>query len=279
MKSARVQLLMAVWTTMLLLALTGWAGAAVPSTPKTKAFKGTVTAVDQKEKTLAVRGFWTTRTFNVGDHCKVSLEDKADAELKDLRPGHRVEVRYLDDSGVKVASHVAQKNLLFTGHISAIDPASRILKVKRGTVSETFVAGDHCNVIIREDRNRALADLRIGYKVTVSYSSPGAMKVAQKIEQTGETFTGTVEAIDADTRTLKAQHLLSEKKFNLAKDCPIVIGGKSDGKLSDLRIGDKLSVYYEDIDGVLVATCVARDASPPPKPAPAQVTRTETPEP
>jgi hypothetical protein len=141
------------------------------------------------------------------------------------------------------------------------------------------VAGDHCNVIIRQDQNRALADLRIGNKVTVSYSSPEGAKVAQRIEQTGETFTGTVEAIDADARTLKAQHLLSEKKFNLAKDCPIVIGGKSDGKLSDLRIGDKLSVYYENIDGVLVATCVARDASPPTKPAPDQVTRTETPEP
>lgn len=271
--------MMAVWATMLLLALTGLADAAVPSTPKPKTFKGTVTAIDQKEKTFAVRGFWSTRTFNVGDHCKVSLEDKADAELKDLRPGHRVEVSYLGNSGVKVASQVVQKNLVFTGHISAIDPADRMFKVKRGAVSETFVAGDHCKVIIREDRDRALADLRIGHKVTVSYSAPGGTKVAQKIEQTGATFTGTVEAIDADARTLKAQHLLSEKKFNLAKDCPIVIGGKSDGKLSDLRIGDKLSVHYEDIDGVLVATCVARESSPPPKLAPGQVTRTETSEP
>jgi len=264
---------------MLFLALTGWAGTAVPSTAKPNSFKGTVAAVDQKEKTFTVRGFWTTRTFNVGDHCKVSLEDKTIAELKDLRPGYRVEVCYQGDSGVKVASQVAQKNLRYTGHVSAIDPASRTFKVKRGTVSETFVASDHCNVIIREDQNRALADLRIGNKVTVSYSSPEGTKVAQRIEQTGETFTGTIEAIDADARTLKAQHLLSEKKFNLAKDCPIVIGGKSDGKLSDLRIGDKLSVYYENLDGVLVATCVARDALPPPKPAPDQVSRTETPEP
>jgi Cu/Ag efflux protein CusF len=263
---------------MLVLAMTGWARAAVPSTDKPKSFKGTVTAVDQKEKTFAVRGFWTTRTFNVGDHCKVSLEDKADAELKDLRPGYRVEVNYLGNSGVKVASQVTQKNQAFTGNVSAIDPASRILKVKRGTLSETFVVGDHCNVIIRDDRNRALTELRIGHKVTVSYSAPGGTKVAQKIEQAGSTFTGTVEAIDADARTLKAQHLLSEKKFNLAKDCPIIIGGKSDGKLSDLRIGDKLSVVYEEMDGVLVATCVAREAAPT-KPAPAQVTRTETTEP
>jgi Cu/Ag efflux protein CusF len=276
MKTATVRWTMAGWAAWLLLAMTGQVAAAVSSTAKPKSFKGTITAVDPKEKSVAVRGFWTTRTFNVGDHCKVSLEDNANAELKDLRPGYRVEVGYLENNGVRIASQVMQKNLIFTGNISAIDPAGRILKVKRGGVTETFVAGDHCKVVIREDRNRALADLRIGHKVTVSYSAPGGAKVAQKIEQAGSTFTGTVEAIDADARTLKAQHLLSEKKFNLAKDCPIVIGGKSDGKLSDLRIGDKLSVHYEEMDGVLVATCVAReDASA--KPAPAEVTRTETP--
>jgi len=263
---------------MLLLALTGRAGAADAATPRPKSFKGTITAVDQKEKTFAVRGFWSTRTFNAGDHCKVSLEDKTDADFKDLRPGQRVEVNYLANSGVQVASQVVQKNIEFTGHICAIDPAGRTFKVKRGAVSEMFVAGDQCKVIIRDDRNRALADLRIGQKVTVRYTAPGGPKIAQRIEQTGSMFTGTVEAIDADARTLKAQHLLSEKKFNLAKDCPIVIGGKSDGKLSDLRIGDKLSVHYDDVDGVLVATSVAREGGPP-KPAPPQVTRTETSEP
>jgi Cu/Ag efflux protein CusF len=278
MKAAIVRSKMAVWATLLLLALTGRAAAAVSSTATPKSFKGTVTAIDQKEKTIAVRGFWTTRTFNVGDHCKVSLEDNANAGLQDLRPGYRVEVGYLENNGVRIASQVMQKNLVFTGNISAIDPANRTLKVKRGTISETFVAGDRCKVISREDRNRSLADLKIGQKVTVSYSAPGNAKVAQKIEQAGSTFTGTVEAIDADSRTLKAQHLLSEKKFNLAKDCPIVIGGKSDGKLSDLRIGDKLSIVYEEVDGVLVATCVAREAAPT-RAAPAEVTRTQSPEP
>ena len=275
MKTGIVRLIMAVWATLLLLALTQRVGAAVTSASKPKSFKGTVTAVDQKEKTFAVRGFWSTKTFHAGDHCKVSLEDKADADLKDLRPGHRVEVSYLANSGVKIASQVAQKNLEFTGHISAIDPADRTFKVKRGANSEAFVAGDQCKVIIREDRNKALADLRIGQKVTVSYTAPGGPKIAQRIEQTGSAFTGTVEAIDADTRTLKAQHLLSEKKFNLAKDCPIAIGGKSDGKLSDLRIGDKLTVHYDDVDGVLVATSIARGETAPAKPAPAEVTKTE----
>src|SRR6185369_13098967 len=123
MKTAIVRLTMAVWATLLLLALTGTTAAAVSSTARPKSFKGTVTAVDPKEKTIAVRGFWTTRTFNVGDHCKVSLEDNASAELKDLRPGYRVEVSYLQNNGVRIASQVMQKNLVFTGNIAAFDPA------------------------------------------------------------------------------------------------------------------------------------------------------------
>lgn len=278
MKNSFVRSIMAVWVALLLPTLAGRGMAADPTTSNPKSYKGTVKAVDEKEKTFAVGGFWSTRIFNAGDHCKVSMEDKPDAELKDLRPGQRVEVYYHAKDGVHVASQVMQKNLEFTGHIAAIDPASHSIKVKRGSVSEKFAAGDNCKVIGGDNRNRALADLKIGNKVTVSYTVSGGMKVAQRIEQEGSTFAGTIEAIDADSRTLKAQHLLSEKRFNLAKDCPIVIDGKSDGKLSDLRIGDRLSVYYEEMDGVLVATCVTRDASPP-KPAQGQVTRTETPEP
>lgn len=277
MKTARSGSIKAVWVTLFLIVLAAWASAAVPMTAKPKSFKGTVAAVDSKEKTFAVRGFWSTRTFNAGDHLKVSLEDKADAELKDLRPGQRVEVSYLSNSGVNVASQVMQKNLVFAGHVSAIDPTSRTVKVKRGSVSETFVADDQCKVIIRNDNSRGLSDLKIGNKVIVSYAGAEGAKVAQKIVQTGTTFTGTVEAIDADDRTLKVQYLLSEKKFNLAKDCPIIIDGKSAGKLSDLRIGDKLSINYEELDGVLVATSIARSETP--KPASAQVTKTHSPEP
>ena len=75
-------------------------------------------------------------------------------------------------------------------------------------------------------------------------------------------FVGTVEAIDAETRTLKAEHLLTDRRFHLADDCPIVINGKPDGKLSDIRIGDTVMFNYENVDGVLVANRIARETGP-----------------
>jgi len=278
MKTTSVPWVRAVLVTLLLLALAAWATAADSPTAQSKSYKGTVTAVDQKEKTFAVRGFWSTRTFHSSEHCKISLEDKPEAALQDLRPGYRVEVSYLDNNGVRVARQVAQKNLVFRGNIAAIDPQAHTVKVKRGFYTETFIAGDSCKVLFRDDP-KSLSDLRIGHKVTVSYLGPGDAKLARRIEQSGATFTGTVEAIDADDRTLKAQHLLSEKKFILAKDCPIVLAGKAGGKMSDLRIGDKLSFQYEEMDGVLVATTITREAPPAASTPPGQVTKTQSSEP
>jgi Cu/Ag efflux protein CusF len=258
MKTAIIPLSMSV---CVILALTGRIYADDTATAKQKSFKGTVMTVDEKERTLGVKRLWSTRTFEIGDHCKVSLEDKADAALKDLRPGHRVEVQYLAHDGVKVACQIAQKDVTYTGHVCARDTTHGTFTVKAGTGSKTFVAGDDCKFVIREEKDKSLADLKIGHKVTVRYLTTPQANMARRVEQMSRMFTGTIDVIDAETRTLKAQHLFAEKKFKLANDCQIIVAGRMDGKLSDLRIGDKLSFHYEDVDGVLVANRVAREGS------------------
>src|SRR5258705_10827569 len=122
-----------------ILAFTGRIYADDTATAKQRSFKGTVMAVDEKERTLGVKRFWSTSAFEIGDHCKVSLEDKADAALKDLRPGHRLEVQYLAHDGVKVASRIAQKDMTYTGHVCARDTTHGTFTVKAGTDSKTFV--------------------------------------------------------------------------------------------------------------------------------------------
>lgn len=261
MKTTIVRLTLTAWAVTLLAALTGraYSDNAPPTKPHT--FTGSVKLVDDNERSITVKGFLSTRRFNAGDHCDVSLEDKPDAALKDLQPGHRVEVQYLAHSGVNVASRITQKNATFTGHISAIDPTKRTLTVKGGVPRKAFVAGEDCKIIIREEKDHTLAGLKIGHKVTVRYTATEGCNLAHKIEQSSLTFAGTVEAIDATTGTLKAKQILSERRFTLAKDCQLIIDGRPNGKLSDLRIGDKLSFHYEDVDGVLVANRVEREAS------------------
>jgi len=224
-----------------------------------RTFGGTVSAVDQKERTVTVKGTFGKRVFNAGDNCIVSFSGKPDASLTDLRPGHKVEVSYRNAQGVPVAHRIAQEDVAFKGHISAIDPANRTLSVRDWRVTRNFTIGENCNVVLRNDKTGALGDLKIGHTVSVIYETPEGALVVQRIEQKSETFVGTIRAIDAGARTVKARSLMGERKFNLADGCRIVVEGKAEAGLGDLRIGDRVTFSYENTDGVLVADRLGRE--------------------
>lgn len=226
---------------------------------KPSSYNGSIVAVDPQEKTVTVRGGLTTRTFNAGDNCQVVLEDKPRASLADLAACQKVEVRYRKVQGVPIAQEVIQKNRTFKGHITALDPAKRTISVKHGLFTRGFALANGSTVIVKNDKAGSLENLRIGDTVTVIYQLDNDPLIAQRVEQKNPTFTGTIRAIDARTRTVTARSLMGEKKFHLANGCKIVVNGKTDAGLSDLRIGDRMSVSYEDADGVLVANRIGRE--------------------
>jgi hypothetical protein len=239
---------------------------------KEKSFKGNVAAVDAQDRTFSVKGLFFTRNFNMASDCKVSLQDKSVASLVELRPGQKVDIRYDENNGVRIARQIAQHDLIHTGHITAIDPAARTLTLKEGVTTHNFAVAPDCAVVLKDDKWAALSSLQVGDAVHVIYEPVKGLQMASRIEQKSEMFVGTIEAVDAITRSVKAKDFLSEKKFNLADDCPIVIHGKLNGSLSDLRIGDRASISYDNQDGVLVAnrvrpmtgTLAAAPAAPPP---------------
>ena len=234
-------------------------GEGTAAVQKEKTCKGIVASVDQKERTVSVKNFWGTKIFNVGDTCTVSLQDQPTAALADVRPGQAVEIGYDNAHGVLVADRIAQHNLVFTGYIFAIDSAKRTLAIKHGTFTRDFALADDCTVVIKGDNTKTLDDLKVGHTVNVVYESVNGSLQARRIEQRSPTFVGTIKAIDAETRTVKARDLLAEKTFHLADGCQIVVGGKPGGSLSDLRIGDRFAFTYEDTDGVLVANRIGRE--------------------
>jgi len=228
---------------------------------KDKIFKGAITSIDQKDKTVSVKNFWGTKIFNVADNCTVSLEDQRSASLADLHPGQKVEISYENAHGVLVAGRIAQHNMVFTGYINTIDPAKLTLTVKHGTFTRNFAVAKDCVVVIKDDNTKTLDDLKVGHSVNVIYESVNDSLLARRIEQKSPTFVGTIKAIDAETQTVKAKDLLEEKTFHLADGCQIVTGGKPGGSLSDLRIGDRLAFTYEDMDSVFVANRIGRETA------------------
>ena len=103
----------------------------------------------------------------------------------------------------------------------------------------------------------------MGNHVTVTYETPNDTLTARQIAQTSAMFSGTLTAIDLGERTVKAKTLFDTKKFNLADNCAIVLDGKPDGQLSDLRPDEQLEFSYDDVNGVNVVNRIADTKTAP----------------
>jgi len=219
-----------------------------------KSYTGTVVAVDPSEHTLNVKGgvFNMNRAFNLGGTCAVFQLDKNNATANDLRAGEKVTVSYEDTHGVLIASRVEQEPMRFEGMIKAIDNEQHMLTLHQRTLDKQIQFPADCKIMLRDGKAGALADLKIGSHVAVTYETPGSTPMARQITQTSIPYTGTLTAIDLNDRTVKAKSMVATKKFILADNCTIVINGRTDGKLDELKPNDKLSFSYDEINGVNV---------------------------
>jgi Cu/Ag efflux protein CusF len=223
-----------------------------------KTYTGTIVSVDSKEHLLDVRGFpFSSKKFNLGDTCAYTIVGQDTGAIGDLRPGQKVTVGYQNAHGVLVADRVTQQPMRDEGMVKAIDPATQALTLHLGVMDKTFQLPANCEVTLRGDKSGTVADIRPGNHVLITYEVPNGKPTAREIAQTSESFTGDLTAIDLDQRTIKAKAMFTTRKFDLGDDCAIVINGKPNGKLTDLRPGESLSFSYDNINGVNVVNRIA----------------------
>jgi Cu/Ag efflux protein CusF len=232
--------------------------AAAANNKSDKTYTGTVTSVDPKEHVLNVKG-WTmwTKAFNLGGTCFISQLGKDNATVNDLRAGEKVSVSYQEVHGVLIASRVEQEPMRFEGMVKTISTDRHTLTLHRTALDKDVQFPADCKIVLRDGRNGTPADIQVGYHVTVTYETPGGMPTAREVAQTSIPFTGTLTAIDLTDNTVKAKAAFDSKKFILADNCAIVINGRADGKLADLKPNDKLLFNYDEINGVDVVNRIA----------------------
>jgi len=222
-----------------------------------KHYTGTVVSIDNKDLTFKVRGFILSKHFNVGSACSYKLLDETPGAFSDLRPGERVAINYQNANGVLVADRVEQQPMSNEGMIKAIDPTAHTLTLHMRGLDKTFYIANDCGVVLADDKPGTVADIQTGDHVKVIYETPNDVLVARQIAQSSVEFTGTLTAIDLENKTLKAKTPFTSKKFNVGDDCVVVINGKPDGHLDDLRPDERLTISYDEINGVNVANRIA----------------------
>ena len=228
-----------------------------------KTCTGTVMAVDPQEHTLQVSGWLMThKDFNLGNPCAFVQLDKPSGMISDLRPGEKVTVSYQAVHGVKIADRVQQLAMQTEGEVKAIDPANNTLTIHGGGMDRQLTIGSDCNVVLLHQTSGVIKDIRPGDHVKITYETPGSQPVAREIAQTSLEYSGNLTAIDLEARTVKAGTAFDSRKFNLADNCAIVINGRIDGQLGDLKPNDKLTLSYDEIKGVNVVNRIGVLESP-----------------
>jgi len=257
------------WLTLGLVAFTATiavnASAGQPAADRPeKHWTGTITYVSPADRVLKLKN-WTSfqKNFNLAENCVYALWEKGDATPANLRPGQKVIVSYQDAHGVLIASRIEQEPLRLEGMVVAIDPGQHQLTMHQRGLDRTVQIAAECQVILHGSRAGALTDLQAGSYVTVTYETPGGTLTARQIEQTSQTFTGTLTAIDLGEKTLKAKTAFDTKKFNVADHCAIVMNGRLDGRLADLKPNDKLVLHFDEINGVNVVNWIAPAGNAP----------------
>jgi Cu/Ag efflux protein CusF len=239
---------------------------ATPAAGPEKCYTGQIVSIDPQNRTLSVQSWMLSKKeFNLGDKCAYVVWGINNSTAGDLRPGQKVSVVYQDSHGVRIADRVEQRPMQYEGMVTAIDFNKHTLTMHQRGFDEPMVIADGCNVTLRDNKPGVLTDIQPGDHVTVTYETPNDIRVARQIAQTSSAFTGRLTAIDLDQKMVKAKSTFETKKFNLADNCAIVIAGRTDGTLSQLKPGDRLLFNYDTVNGVNVVNRIA--------PAPAEEER------
>ncbi|TAL02186.1 MAG: hypothetical protein EPO07_07600 [Verrucomicrobia bacterium] len=228
-----------------------------------KHYTGTIVSIDPKENALVVRGsVFGSKKFALGEGCSFLTLDKSAAAGSDLRAGQKVLVVYQNVQGVNAANHVEQLPMRSEGFVKSIDAAKGTLTLHQRASNKEFRIPEGCKVVLRNSKSGELADIKPGHFVTVTYESPGGLATVFQIAQTSAEFNGTLTAIDLTDRTVKAKAAFGTKKFNLADNCAIVVNGRTDGQMRDLKPGDRFVFNYDEVNGVNVVNRIANSTMP-----------------
>jgi hypothetical protein len=263
--------------------------AATTLQPK-ETYTGTVTVVDPQGRVLDVKGgTLSNKKFNLGDTCAYTIVGKDTGSIGDLHPGQQVTVSYHIASllpadriqqeqiagdaregrriminnrcytnDVFVADCVQQELMTCNGTVRTNDLANHTLMLRFLVLNKTFQIAPDCQMVLSDGKSGAITDIQSGNYVTVTYETPGDEAVAYKIAQTDSTFNGRVIALNQANRTITTAPVLNfhSREFHLADNCAIVVNGKTNAPLSDIKMFDRLVFTYNNIKGVNVVSLI-----------------------
>lgn len=156
------------------------------------------------------------------------------------------------------ATKPAKPDKQFTGTVTSVNPQDRTLNAKGFFFNKRFNLGAACTYTMLDNKSGALADLRPGEKVTVSYQNANGVLIADGVAQEPMRYEGMVQAIDPAAHALTLHEAGFNRKFQIADDCGVALRDNKPGTIADIQAGDHVTVTYETPGNHLTARQIAQ---------------------
>lgn len=247
-------------------------------------FNGIVAKTDTTSVTLDSEK--QPRVFKLSAAGKVTINGK-DAKITDLKAGDKVQVTLKADesaaltivAGTKVGDVEkpgkpgAEKNPKFSGKVASVDAATRTVmftaKKPGGEGADKLIpvklTADA--KIVVDGKEVKIGDIPKGANATLTLiaAKDGQTREANELVVAGITFFGVIKQLDQSSVTIGGEK--SDRVVKLAAGGKVMIGEK-EGKLADLKVGDKVSVTLtsDESAAVMIQGGIKKPTGDKPKP-------------
>ncbi len=221
------------------------------------------------------------RVVKAGADTKVTVNGK-DAKLADLKAGDKVQVMMKADESAALTITAGtkpgdgekpgvkpEKNLKFGGKIASVDATARTVNlVGKGEGGKEIVVKLTAEAKITVDGKAVkIGDLPKGTFATFTLvaAKDGQPREASEVAVSGQTFFGVIKQLDGTSVTIGGEK--TDRVIKLAQGGKVMIGEK-EGKLADLKAGDKVQVTLasDESGATLIQGGIKKPTGDKPKP-------------
>ncbi len=219
------------------------------------------------------------RTIKLLATTKVTINGK-DAKVADLKAGDNVSVTIAaDESGAVTIStgtkgdkpgEKPSKTSKFGGKIASVDATANTINIfvgKGEAIKEVPVKLTADVKITIDGKAAKIGDLVKGMNATFTIvaAKDGQPREASEVTVSGTNFTGVIKQLDATTITIGGEK--NDRVVKLAQGGKVMVGEK-EGKLADLKAGDKVTVTLssDESAAVLIQSGGVKPTGDKPKP-------------
>jgi len=138
---------------------------------------GTIEAVNTSKETINVKkSNGSVVTLSIPDDAEITVNDDEDESFSDLKVGMSVEIEIVDDVVTKVVAE--DKEVELDGELTGISISTeKKITVKVDGKSRTYTVGSNVEIIIDDEDDMRVEDLKVGDKLTLTFINGALVQI------------------------------------------------------------------------------------------------------